>query len=400
MRRSRHTHSVDVRSSVFRFPSSRRASPPAKRFAPAARYPLSAIHDPLGFTLVELLVVITIISMLMGLLLPAVNSAREAGRRTTCLNNEKNLALAMQNFDASKRYFPGYVQKMNPTAANTAAGGYPVSWVVMLLPYLERRELYDLWSQTATNPYSATATYYSSLMIVRCPSDPPDSTGPNSTWLSYVCNRGVNGVNNSALGICQDQYTVLADLMANPAETAPTYPNLPMVRVGTDFVSAHDGATTTLLLAESVLVNPTSGPQLVFSRNAAGNAPQWTSTPSTSSLVTTAPGVPNTKPNYSAASGTTPAAGGYMEVDVGFEWGTFSGTAVITDKILSRHPGSNVVSFCDGHQQVLANTVDPQVFRQLATPWGTQAAGAIPSGMSSQITPAISLTTLDEGTFN
>ena len=61
-----------------------------------------------GFTLVELLVVITIIGMLMGLLLPAVQAAREAGRRNTCSSNQHNLGLALMSYQSAKQSLPGF----------------------------------------------------------------------------------------------------------------------------------------------------------------------------------------------------------------------------------------------------------------------------------------------------
>jgi prepilin-type processing-associated H-X9-DG protein len=342
---------------------------------------------------VELLVVITIISMLMGLLLPAVQSAREAGRRATCLNGEKQLGLAMMSFESTKHYFPGYVQALTPTNATTAP--VPVSWVVMLLPYLERRDLYDNWT-SSLNPYNAditttnTTVTYSNIRLLVCPSDSPDTNAPGDTWVSYVCNRGVNGINNSALGVCQDQFT--------PATAAASAtPQLPQCRVSLDFISTHDGTSTTLLLAESLLTNPPNSPKLVYPRNGTNgtitNMPKWTSNATTVTTSATYP-VPS--------AGPATALG--MEVDVGFEWGTFSGstTPPVTDKILSRHTGGNVVTFCDGHQSFLSTNVDSQTFRQLMTPWGANAYTAL--GGSKPIATLVptltnTLPTLDEGSY-
>src|SRR5579871_3859134 len=89
-----------------------------------------------GFTLIELLVVISIIAVLMSLILPAIQSAREAGRRTQCLNNLHNLGLAMHNFASSKQgQFP-YLDEADMFSGNT---GY--NWPVSLLGYLDRGDI-------------------------------------------------------------------------------------------------------------------------------------------------------------------------------------------------------------------------------------------------------------------
>lgn len=91
-----------------------------------------------GFTLVELLVVIAIIAVLMGLLLPAVQMAREAARRASCTNNQRQLGMAIFNYHASKDRYP--------VGANSTNG---LSWRVMILPQLEQGNLYDQFTFVA-----------------------------------------------------------------------------------------------------------------------------------------------------------------------------------------------------------------------------------------------------------
>ena len=95
-----------------------------------------------GFTLIEMLVVIAIIGILIALLLPAVQKAREAGRRTQCLNNAKQLVLAAHNFHDSKGRFPSSIRPAGLTTLPRIAG------LTFLLPYIDQGNIYDKYDQT------------------------------------------------------------------------------------------------------------------------------------------------------------------------------------------------------------------------------------------------------------
>ncbi len=104
-----------------------------------------------GFTLVELLVVIAIIGILIALLLPAVQSAREAARRLTCANNLKQIALALHNYESSHRMYPAAGHSYGTCAGEPKDGKIRnANGLVSLLPYLEQKALYDQFNHLET----------------------------------------------------------------------------------------------------------------------------------------------------------------------------------------------------------------------------------------------------------
>ena len=128
-----------------------------------------------GFTLVELLVVIAIIGILIGLLLPAVQAARAAARRTSCSNNQKQCGLALQNYHATFKRFPGIGFQSN--------SAYSV--LAQILPYAEQADLQDLIdfsSPIYTGSYRSSISIHPNnieaaqtlVPMFRCPSDPQD----------------------------------------------------------------------------------------------------------------------------------------------------------------------------------------------------------------------------------
>jgi prepilin-type N-terminal cleavage/methylation domain-containing protein/prepilin-type processing-associated H-X9-DG protein len=187
-----------------------------------------------GFTLIELLVVISIIGILVGLLLPAVQAAREAGRRTQCQNNMRNIGLGLQGFANAKNSFPnagtwqedslttgaGKFSGSDPTTSvihtallspstfavpatnsymNAPNAGFPLySWVVDLLPYIDNQEYYNAWNKNLMycDGFNAPANggptnakiSSTAIGILRCPDDQTAQTGQGN--LSYVVNGG------------------------------------------------------------------------------------------------------------------------------------------------------------------------------------------------------------------
>jgi prepilin-type N-terminal cleavage/methylation domain-containing protein/prepilin-type processing-associated H-X9-DG protein len=131
-----------------------------------------------GFTLVELLVVIAIIGILVALLLPAIQAAREASRRTQCKSNLKNLGLALQNYhDTNKNFPPGVVQAnpAPPKTDDTSLGNW--SWSALILPFVEETAVHTLIGvsktdmATSLNTRANVTAMQTPVTVYRCPSD-------------------------------------------------------------------------------------------------------------------------------------------------------------------------------------------------------------------------------------
>lgn len=179
-----------------------------------------------GFTIVELLVVITIIGLLMALLIPAAQGAISAARRAYCENQVSQLCKGTFTYATRKLAFPPLLAPRN------ASGGPTYGWPVWLAAdALGRQDVYDQAMAGAVTPVT--------IQVLSCPSDPP--INGEAAPLSYACNAGrVDGgspPDRKANGV----------FMVNPAATGE--------KVTIDFITQNDGMTNTICFAENVNVN-------------------------------------------------------------------------------------------------------------------------------------------------
>lgn len=164
-----------------------------------------------GFTLVELLVVIAIIGVLIALLLPAVQAAREAARRSQCTNNLKQIGLGLQNYGDVYKCFPADAVWGQGTVATMPSYHYP--WTIAILPFIEQKPLYDAINKRIPVMISATAGQVSTasppaygangfpqlqsqqIPAFRCPSDNtfngPGDMPVNMMWSNYASSEGI-----------------------------------------------------------------------------------------------------------------------------------------------------------------------------------------------------------------
>jgi prepilin-type N-terminal cleavage/methylation domain-containing protein len=207
---------------------------------------------PPGLTLVELLVVVAIIALLVGILLPAVQAAREAARRTQCLNNLKQLALAAQAHDASTGQLPP--NRMDNCHA---------TWATWLLPFLEQQPLHSQWDLARCfydHPEDLRCT---PVAVFICP-----SRGASRPWVREIPDRTHSAHGTSPYRGAFADYNCLTGLAArvghagihhegamiqmNPAWGTNTHPRvlpppwLPM----TSLASVRDGTSQTLMFSE------------------------------------------------------------------------------------------------------------------------------------------------------
>jgi prepilin-type N-terminal cleavage/methylation domain-containing protein/prepilin-type processing-associated H-X9-DG protein len=207
----------------------------------------------LGFTLVELLVVISIIGMLMALLLPAVQTARETARANTCRNNMRNLAIAITAKEAKQRQYIGYVQLHGHASVAGVVDDtqpYVRPWTFMILPDLERNDIYD---QQLNAEVGVTPPMTQTLEVYQCPTDPPtgSTTLPHA---SFVLNTGMDDLPDSMMGIPADWNAngVFQDLTGFDDSDPYTGNPVPITTMTAAYISTNDGLQNTIMITENV----------------------------------------------------------------------------------------------------------------------------------------------------
>jgi len=380
--------------------------------------------------------------VLVGLLLPAVNSAREAGRRAQCQNNMRQLGLAILNFSSSRNAFPNsgvflengstgtasnaYLSLSAPGATNQPSWLY--SWVVDILPFLDQPDLANAWDRS--KPYYWTSTSITGqapngklsqtgLGVLRCPDDSTFQQGQGN--LSYAANGGVvlfpryatsytapsssaGDVAGNIVMLTSDGSTPLKETVCQrmgvmfPAASDGSY------NWATTLSSITDGASNTLLLSENTLAGYDSGGSSVFSSGLLPNTTtNWACPLPNFCMFVGSPHVCDTTLNTGSKTCSaanlnevynltlpSPPVSGWIQSNRNVAGNTdyiSYGQALSNEGAFpfsnSGHPGGCNMVFCDGATRFISSTIDGKVYSRILTPAGGKLPTTLTTGGSA-----------------
>ncbi|QDU58711.1 DUF1559 domain-containing protein [Aeoliella mucimassa] len=337
-----------------------------------------------GFTLVELLVVIAIIGILVALLLPAVQAARESARRMSCTNNLKNLTLAMVNHESTYGKMPSSGWKGHWTGDPDRGHGkeQPGCWMFSVLPFIEQQQLYDLGvGLTGSDRFAALQVRNATpLAIMNCPSRRTggpyavtaggsvlsgDGTG-NAGW--YTMSQGSRGdyatnvgdetsFDSICLNIAPDNYN--RELWSKDfPPSADEYSGVSFCGTAVKLRQITDGLSNTIALGEKWV------PRETIESLQGWAADDWgmfvgfqdDTVRSTYYVGYSRAGVPR-------AATHLPRSTDESITDVVAD----VGDGISRELFGSSHPGVCLFSMCDGSVQGIAFDVDPEAYRRMGS---------------------------------
>jgi prepilin-type N-terminal cleavage/methylation domain-containing protein/prepilin-type processing-associated H-X9-DG protein len=355
-----------------------------------------------GFTLIELLVVIAIIAVLIALLLPAVQAAREAARRAQCVNNLKQIGLAMHNYVSVNNVFPPTSMFLGP-AYSTVQGqgpgwGWNESWTLAIMPEMEQTPIFNSYNFhiDGLDP-SNTTCGYNSIKTLMCPSE-NIGIRPWGSWapFNYRGNHGGPGVIHNWSG------TIVELNTSNPASWGWVDSNMACF----GFEAITDGSSNTALVSEkgftagaATLMSAPNAIRNLYLANYPGA--ENTGNPAIATqAIAACNSLPPTTADYTSSNGQ-PFIGGVFW-HAGYPWGLWingynhfntpnkfscitasdtgggsnlwGGTSgMITPT--SNHPGGVNVGFADGSVKFIKDTINQQTWWAI----GTKAGGEVVS---------------------
>lgn len=310
-----------------------------------------------GFTLIELLVVIAIIAILVALLLPAVQQAREAARRSQCKNNLKQMGLAIHNYHDTCNLLPALSYDNEVAGDETLHASY--GWGVFLMPYTEMSTAFSAVGpgmpqrlHQAVNDANKLRIMQTPLPLFRCPSDPGPSLNAH-----YKINNG-SGNDENDVQLATSNYLAVN----NSERVHRTQPNGAMVTAGPNggnqitrrsFRDITDGLSNTLIIGERayVLGNIQIGAGVVWGHNGNEDIGSGTGAHSyANGYITVAgsgrPAINETNINNGNPPGSSPSGGNALDGRQGFS---------------SNHVGGAHFVFGDGAVRFISENIDWRV---------------------------------------